>query len=83
MIGIDCSVIIGLVVVFLTASSSVATQSQSSDGNNSITDPELMEQVERHYNHPPSSSAAELRNDILACQSDPCFHGLCIDHTNK
>lgn len=59
----------------------MASPSSANDklGNNIID----MEPVDLHQYHLPPSSAAALLNDMLACQSDPCSHGLCIDHMNK
>ncbi|XP_059352322.1 protein eyes shut-like [Daphnia carinata] len=77
MVGLhSCFVTIGFMAFFM-ASPSAANYGL---GNN-IIDAELMKEVELH--HPPPSGAAALLNDVLACQSDPCFHGLCIDHINN
>ncbi|KAI9555102.1 hypothetical protein GHT06_017617 [Daphnia sinensis] len=79
MVGFhSCVVTIGFVAFFMAPPSAA----NYGVGNN-IVDAELIKEVELHHYHPPPSSAAALLNDVLACQSDPCFHGLCIDHLNN
>lgn len=67
---------VGLIVILIALP--LAASRRSSEGNNNI--PEWTEEAESSGHHAPS---AALLNGILACQSDPCFHGLCIDHTNR
>lgn len=79
MVGFDsCLVTIGFMAFFMVSPSAAAYGSR-----NNIIDAKLIKEVELHQYQPPPSGAAAQLNDVLACQSDPCFHGLCIDHINK
>ena len=58
--------------------------SRSFEGNgNNIPEWKSAEEKEEGEGTESRPASAALLNGILACQSDPCFHGLCIDHTNR